>query len=248
MLWYKAWRESYLRLLLSAAAIAGLCLVHTLFESRFYPGVAHDHPGVHNYIQYIHWMIFGGSARAMLQLSCLLLGLGGLQRDRKQNTLGFTLALPVSRFNLVGTRVLVGFLQVFALATIPSIIVPAVSHLMGQHVPLDYALRFIPLWAAGGAFTFAISFLASVLFPSEYVSLAVAYMVYVFYLAAARYPTLQRFHLHVADFMSGLLPHYLDRTTMLWSNTYALSPIAGFLAAAIMLFVLGGFVTIKQDL
>jgi hypothetical protein len=47
-----------------------------------------------------------------------------------------------------------------------------------------------------------------------------------------RHPSLSQFHLHAADFMSGLFPHYLDRTTMLWTNTYALLPIAGFLAAA----------------
>jgi ABC-2 type transport system permease protein len=87
-----------------------------------------------------------------------------------------------------------------------------------------------------------------VLFSSEYVSLATAYLAYMFYLAAVRHPSLSRFHLHAADFMSGLFPHYLDRTTMLWTNSYALSPIAGFLAAAMMLLVLGGIVTIKQDL
>src|SRR5215468_571880 len=97
MLWYKAWRESSMRFLLSASAIAVMCLVYTLFHERLYPGVAHDHAGVRNYTQYIHWTIFGGVVRGLLQLSCLLLGLGGLQRDRKQNTLGFTLALPTSR-------------------------------------------------------------------------------------------------------------------------------------------------------
>ena len=48
--------------------------------------------------------------------------------------------------------------------------------------------------------------------------------------------------------MTGVFPHYLDRTTMLWTNTYPLFPIAGFLAAATMLVLLGSIVTIKQDL
>ncbi|MFZ0518469.1 MAG: hypothetical protein WBG23_03015 [Acidobacteriaceae bacterium] len=248
MLWYKAWRESRMRFLLSAGIIAAMCLAYTLFQARLYPGVAHDHPNVRTYIQYIHWTIFGGATRGLLQLSCLVLGLGGLQRDRQQNTLGFTLALPVSRLNLVASRAALGIVQVFALSALPSLVVTAASHLAGERLPLGYALRFIPLWAAGGIFTFAVSFLASVLFSSEYVSLAVAYLVYVFYLAAARYPGLRPFHLHVADFMTGVFPHYLDRTTMLWTNTYPLSPIAGFLAAAMMLFLVGGIVTIKQDL
>jgi len=248
MLWYKAWRESSLRFLLSTAVITLMCLAYTLFHSRLYPGVVHETPRVHNYTQYIHWTIFGGATRGMLQLSCLLLGLGGLQRDRKQNTLGFTLALPVSRLSLVASRATLGLLQVLALASIPSLVVTAASHLAGQLLPLDYALRFIPLWAAGGIFTYAISFLASVLFSSEYVSLAVAYVTYVFYLAASRHPSLSRFHLHVADFMSGLFPHYLDRTTMLWTNTYALTPIAGFLIAALALVSVSTVVTTRQDL
>jgi hypothetical protein len=248
MLWYKAWRESRMRFLLSAAIIAAMCLVYTLFHTQLYPGVAHDHPNVRSYIQYIHWTIFGGVTRGLLQLSCLLLGLGGLQRDRKQNTLGFTLALPVSRVSLVVSRASLGLIQVLMLSAVPSLVVTAASHLAGERLPLDYALRFIPLWAAGGIFTFAVSFFSSVLFSNEYVSLAAAYLTYMFYLAAVRHPRLSRFHLHAADFMSGLFPHYLDRTTMLWTNTYALLPIAAFLAAAMILLLLSGMVTLKQDL
>lgn len=248
MLWYKAWRESRWRFLLSAAVLTLMCLIYTLFQNRLYPSIAHATPRVQNYIQYIHWTIFGGSTRGMLQLSCLLLGLGGLQRDRKQNSLGFTLALPVSRFSLIASRAAVGMLQVVVLAAIPSLLVPEASHVVGQQLPLDYAIRFVPLWIMGGIFTYAISFLASVLFSSEYVSLAVAYLSYIFYLAATRYPSLRRFPLHVADFMSGLFPHYLDRTTMLWSHTYALIPIAGFLAVAFGLFALSGVVSARQDL
>ena len=248
MLWYKAWRESRVRFFISAAVIVLMCLFYTLLQRRLYPWVTHETPRVQNYTQYIHWTIFGGATRGILQLSALLLGLGGLQRDRKQDTLGFTLALPASRMSLVVSRAALGLVQVVALSIIPSIIVTAASHLVGQQLPLGYALPFIPLWAAGGMFTFAISFLCSVVFESEYVSLGVAYVTYIFYLAAVRHPTLARLHLHVADFMSGLFPHYLDRTTMLWTNTYASAPIAGFFAAAVVLVCLSGVVTTMQDL
>jgi ABC-type transport system involved in multi-copper enzyme maturation permease subunit len=248
MLWYKAWRESQVRFLLSAALITGMCLVYTLFESRLYPSVAHGTPRVTNYTQYIHWTVFGGAARGIFQLSCLLLGMGGLQRDRKQNTLGFTLALPVSRWSLIASRAVVGALQVLVLAMLPPFLITGASHVMHHQLPLAYGLPFVPLWAVGGMFTFAISFLCSVLFPSEYVSLAVAYITYIFYLAASRHPTLQPYHLHVADFMSGMLPKYLDRSTMLWGNSYALMPIAGFFVAAVVLLAIGATVTQQQDL
>jgi ABC-2 type transport system permease protein len=248
MLLYKAWRESSMRFLISAGVIAALCLMYALLHKQFYPGIAHEHPGVRNYLQYIHWTVFGGVVRGLLQLSCLLLGLGGLQRDRRQNTLGFTLALPVSRFRIVASRAALGLVQVLALTAIPTMILPAASHLAGQQLPFDYAVRFIPLWFAGGCFTFAISFVASALFASEYVSLAVAYVTYIFYLAAVRHPYLGRVHLHVADFMSGMFPHYLDRGTMLWSGSYALLPIAGFFAAAAVLVLLSSLVVRRQDL
>src|SRR4051812_3132249 len=119
MLLYKAWRESRMRFLLSAAIIGLMCLVYTLFHARLFPGVAHDHPTVTTYIQYLHSTIFGGLTRGLLQMSCLVLGLGGLQRDREQNRLGFTLALPVSRIRLVASRATLGMLQVVALSAVP---------------------------------------------------------------------------------------------------------------------------------
>lgn len=248
MLLYKAWRESSMRFLISATVIAALCLMYTLFYKQFYPGIAHEHAGVRNYVQYIHWTVFGGAVRGLLQLSCLLLGLGGLQRDRRQNSLGFTLALPVSRFRIVVSRAALGLAQVLALAAIPTIILPAASRLVGEQLPLDYAVRFVPLWFAGGCFTFAISFVASVLFASEYVSLAIAYVTYIFYLAAVRHPAFRGVPLHVADFMSGMFPHYLDRGTMLWGGSYALLPIAGFLVATTVLVLLSSLVVRRQDL
>jgi ABC-type transport system involved in multi-copper enzyme maturation permease subunit len=181
-------------------------------------------------------------------LTCLLLGLGGLQRDRKQNTLGFTLALPVSRTSLVLSRAGVGLLQIVALSLIPAFAVTAGSHMVHQELPLSYGIRFAPLWAAGGIFTFAISFLSSVIFSSEYVSLAVAYITYIFYLAGVRHPRLAAYHLHAADFMSGFLPNYLDRTTMLWGSTYALAPILWFFVAGLTLIAVGTMVTARQDL
>ncbi len=86
------------------------------------------------------------------------------------------------------------------------------------------------------------------IFSSEYVSLAVAYLGYIFYLAAVRHPRLGAYHLHVADFMSGIFPHYLDRTTMLWTGSYAVTPIAGFLATALLLVAASGLIASRQDL
>ena len=87
MIWYKAWRESRTRFFIGAGVIVVLCLINVLFERRLMPELVHDRPYVHTYGQYMYWKVFGGQVRGMMQTVCLLLGLGGLQRDRKQGTL-----------------------------------------------------------------------------------------------------------------------------------------------------------------
>jgi len=248
MLWYKVWRESSLRFLISALAIAGVCLVRVLFEPRLFPGVAQEAPAVHNYIQYLYWTIFGGAARGLFQLCCLLLGLGGLQRDRNQNSLAFTLALPVSRPRLVVTRAAVGFVQVFALSLLAPFLIWATSPIVHQSMPLSYGLGFIPYWTIGGFFTFGVTFLCSVIFTSEYTALAVGYLSYVFYLAACRLPRLRPYSMHAADFMSARLGRALNPHTLLWTGNIPFAPIAGFTLAAIILIAASTFVTMRQDL
>ena len=248
MLWYKAWRESSVRFLISAAAIASICLLRVLFERRFFPGVAHEAPGVTNYIQYLFWTVFAGGVRGLMQLSCLLLGLGGLQRDRKQGTLGFTLALPVGRVRLVASRAMVGLLQIIALSLLPALIVWAGSPVIGEHVPLSYGLGYVPFWIVGGLVTYAVAFVCSVIFQSEYVALAVSYVSYMFYLAACRHPRLGEYPLHVADFMSGRLGHALDRHTDLWTGVFPVTMVCGYVVAALAMLSLSALVTTRQDL
>lgn len=247
MLWYKVWRESRVRFLIAVAIIAAVCLARVLFESRFFPGVVREAPYVHNYTQYLFWTIYGGGTRGLLQLCCLLLGLGGLQRDHKQNTLGFTLALPISRPRLVITRALVGALQIFVLSLLPPFLLWAASPLVHQSAPLSYGLGFVPLWTIGGLFTFGVTFLCSVIFSSEYTALAVGYVSYVFYLAACRYPSLRPYPLHVADFMSGRMGGFLDAHTLLWTGTISLTLIAGFMLAAFALIAVSALITAHQD-
>jgi ABC-2 type transport system permease protein len=249
MLWYKVWRESSVRFLVSATALAGVCVVRVLFEHRFFPDVAHERPCVHNYIQYLYWTIFGAGGRGVLQLSCLLLGLGGLQRDRKQNTLGFTLALPVSRPRLVAIRALVGYLQIFALSLLPPFIVWAASPLVHQSMPLSYGLNFLPFWTIGGFATFSITFLCSVLFTGEYTAFAVGSVSYFFYIVVCQSVAPFRLYpVHVAEFMGGRLGNVIDPHTLLWTGNSSLTLLAGFALAAITLIAASALITARQDL
>jgi hypothetical protein len=248
MLWYKAWRESRVRFFIAFAAVGGITLARVLFVQRLYPGVAHEAPHVHNYLQYIVWTVFGGGVRGMLQLSSLLLGLGGLQRDRKQGTLGFTLALPISRVRLVASRIFVGFAQIVALSLAPPIFIWALSPVVHQSIPLAYGMHYVPFWVLGAMATFCFTFLCSVIFTSEYTALVVGYMVYMFYLAGARYPALRPYPLHIADFMSGALGNVMDRHTDLWTGGFPLPLLCGYLLASVAVLSLSAWITTRQDL
>jgi hypothetical protein len=70
--------------------------------------------------------------------SCGIRGLGGLQRERTHNTAGFTLALPVSPFRVVGIQVMAGMVELALLALIPAILIPSLSILIHQSYPLSH--------------------------------------------------------------------------------------------------------------
>jgi ABC-2 type transport system permease protein len=248
MVWYKVWRESQVRFFIGVGVIVALCLMDVLLARRLMPALIREQPIVHTYAQYIYWKVFGGAVRGVTQLLCLLLGLGGLQRDRKQGTLGATLALPVSRTRLIAARAVVGMAEVAALTLLPVVVLWAGSMLVGEQFSPAQSLPFVPLWFAGGMLTFSISFLSSVIFQSEYTALATAYVAYVFYLAGTHHPKLRIYPLNVGDLMNGWLGHFINPQTLGWSGTMPMAILCGFVAAALCLFVTAAWITSRQDL
>lgn len=191
MLWLKGWHESRVRFLLIALTLSAVCAFAVLFE----PYVQQHrlpvplHTGNGAYSEYIYNLIFAGTAKGIFALLVIFLGLGGLQRERAQNTAGFTLALPVSRLRIVGTQIVVGILELAALALIPTILIPGLSTFVHRLYPLPVALHFSVLWFFGGLVIFAASFLLSVVTPGEYTAPVACYLVLVFHtLVAAWHP------------------------------------------------------------
>jgi hypothetical protein len=199
MLWYKAWRESQTRFLLSAVMIAGLCAGFVVFHSEG-AGIT-GRPLT--YVEYIWRIVYKGYLREFFVMLALLLGIGGLLRERDHGTAGFTLALPVSRLHLAGVRAAVGFLEVATLSLVPALVIPALSPLAGQFYPWPQAFEFSILWAAGGAFIFAIGFLASSVFAGEYTAPVAAFLALLLYSGIADLPFLEHYSLDVHDIMSG---------------------------------------------
>ena len=158
MLWYKAWRESRTRFLLSAVTIAGLSAGFVVFHRA--AAEISDKPLT--YMEYIWRIVYKGYLRELYVLLALLLGVGGLLRERDFGTAGFTLALPVSRL-----RAAVGLAQVAVLSLLPALVIPSLSPFIGQIYPWPQALQFARLWGAGGALIFMMGFLASSLFAEH---------------------------------------------------------------------------------
>ena len=248
MVWYKVWRESRVRFELGVAVVATLCLAYVLLAGRLMPGLTHQRPPIRTYDQYLYWEIFSGPVLMLTQILFLLLGLGGLQRERKQGTAGFTLALPVGRGRMVAWRAIMGLLQVAAIAMVPIVVLSAASPLVGERFVPQHGLAFLPLWIIGGMVTYSLAFLCSVLFTSEFTALGAAYGVFLLYQLATRMPNMHPHLLSVGDLMIGKLGNSINLQTLEWTGTIPLVALCEFTAVALCLFVAAGWVTSRQEL
>src|ERR1700737_532601 len=165
MLWYKAWRESRARFLLSAVALAVICGSFVFFHRDASTGIS-DEPI--SYPVYIWRITYKGYLRELFMILTILLGVGGLAREREHRTVGFTLALPVSRWRLLATRTLVGLAEVVLLAALPPLALPFLSPFLGLSYQRAEAWAFAILWASVGPLIFGMGLLASVLFAGEF--------------------------------------------------------------------------------
>ena len=248
MVWYKVWRESQVRFLLGVAVLATLCLAYVLLSGRLMPGLIHQRPPIHTYDQYVYWEIFSGPVLMLTQILFLLLGLGGLQRERKHGTVGFTLALPVGRGRMVAWRAIMGLLQVVAISLVPILVLSATSPLVSERFALQHGLVFVPLWIIGGIATYSLAFLFSVLFTNEFAALGAAYGVFLIYQLTTRLPNLHPHLLSVGDLMIGKLGNMINLQTLEWTGTIPLTALCEFTAIALCLFVAAGYITRRQEL
>lgn len=217
MLWLKAWRESRVRFLLIALTLSTLCAFAVLFEPYMQqhqlPIALHMRKGV--YTEYIYNLIFGGTAKGVFALLVIFLGLGGLQRERAHNTVGFTLALPVSRIQVIGTQIAVGMIELAMLALIPAILIPGLSTFTHRSYPLPVALHFGVLWFFGGLIIFAASFLLSVTTPGEYTAPVACYLALVIHTLVAAWRPLAPYRLNLMWIMG-------EFQTMRWDAAHSL--------------------------
>jgi len=166
MLWYKAWLETRWRFLIGLAIM--ICSA---------AGVVFTYPKVQELLPSIPTLDVGGELGRRIReaallareyrgfvwsqgfrqnlaqigtLFAVLLGTGGFYSGRAAL---FTLSLPVSRGRLIAVNAGAGLAQWFALALIPSLLIPVLSPAIGQHYDIGSALvHGLCLFCAGAMF------------------------------------------------------------------------------------------------
>ena len=231
MLFYKAWLESRTRFLLSLVTLAGLSAVFVFLNHDVRAAII-DHDVT--YQDYIWRSIFKGHLRDMFVMLSLMLGMGGLERERSYGTTGFTLALPIPRWRFAAARGLAGMIETAVLAFLPAVIVPLLSPLAAQSYSWGTSLEYGLLWTVGGLLIFAIGFLASIVFIGEYSAPIAAIALLVAYSFTADLPGVERFVVDIHDTMNGTGPH-------------GFPTLAAISSLAISMIGLGGYITMRKD-
>jgi ABC-2 type transport system permease protein len=164
-------------------------------------------------------------------MAVVLLGMGGLVREKAIGTSSLTLSLPVSRAHLLGVRIAIGVLEAITLGVVPWATIFLVSSAGGMPVEFRQVGFYVLLLVGGGLVYFAMAVLVSSLVEGEYTAPAVAFGL-VFLTAILVDVWLRRFNpwrLVTGDF-------YIDRNTYLlprhfpWKGT-----VASLVVAASML-------------
>ena len=89
-------------------------------------------------------------------------------RERAHHTAVFTLALPVSRIQLITAHTAVGLAETAVLALLPALLIGLLSAVVHESCPIGESLRYSLLRLICGVFIFAVSFLLSVIVRGEY--------------------------------------------------------------------------------
>jgi ABC-2 type transport system permease protein len=166
-------------------------------------------------------------------LSVVLLGVGGLVREKATGTSSLTLSLPVSRARLLGVRIGVGVLEAITLGVPPWATIFLVSCVGGMPVLLGQVAFYAHLLVGGGLVYFAMAVLVSSLVEGEYTAPAVAFGLV--FLATILFDTrFRRFNLW--RLVTG--DYYVDKKTFLLSGHFPwLGTLASLSVGALMLLV-----------
>lgn len=235
MLWYKAWLETRARFLTSLATLVIFCAVFVGHaQSLIRPQWKSDFNRllfVNQQFVVIIWV-----------LAVVLLGMGGIVREKVIGTSSLTLSFPVSRARLLSTRVGMGVVQAVALAVVPWITVCVVLWLAGKPFGIDQIGSYVLLLTVGGLVYFAMAVLVSSLIAGEYTAPALA--IGVALLSAIVFDAwFRRFNLW--RLVTGDLS--IDRSTFLLSRHLPLPGLVASLLVAVLLVLASISIVRRRD-
>jgi ABC-2 type transport system permease protein len=168
VLWYKAWLETRSRFLTCLATLTIFCAVFVGHAQGIIgPGWKTDN----NRLLFVTQQF----VVIMWILAVVLLGMGGIIRERAIGTSSLTLSLPVSRARLLGIRIGMGVLQAIALAVVPWTTIFLVSSFSRMPILITQVGFYVLLLIGGGSAYFAMAVLVSSLVEGEYTAPAVAF-------------------------------------------------------------------------
>jgi ABC-2 type transport system permease protein len=180
MLWYKSWLETRWRFLLCLAGLVFCCGFFVFANGtgdgfRRLPSFAFTSRSARELLFRAHQGLV-----ALFPIAAILLGMGGLLRERAANVSSFTLALPISRTRLVLSRIGVGVLETVILALAPWFTMLGILYFyLGQPVSFAYAWSLLLALLGGGLLIFAMAVLVSSVIEGEYTAPVVAFGLFV---------------------------------------------------------------------
>jgi ABC-2 type transport system permease protein len=168
MLWYKAWLETRSRFLTCLATLTIFCAVFVGHaQALIRPEWHRDFNRllfVTQQFLVIVWI-----------LAVVLLGMGGIVREKASGISSLTLSLPVSRTRLLGVRIATCVLEAITLGVVPWITILLISSIAGMPVILSQVGLYVLLLVAGGLVYLAMAILVSSVVAGEYTAPAVAF-------------------------------------------------------------------------
>jgi ABC-type transport system involved in multi-copper enzyme maturation permease subunit len=239
MLWYKAWIETRARFLVCLAVMLLPVYNFLVWKKLLLPGETDDR---FFYLKTLFGYHFG--AALIWIFSAILLGLGGLARERAIGSSSLTLTLPVSRMYLVCVRVAVGMFQAMTLAIVPWFSYFCISFFRRTPFSISQAAGCILILLCGGAVYFAASILISSIVEGEYTAAAVAYGLVILAVVLSEHVAMLK-GMSPLDLVTGAA--YIDKQTSLFSAGLPWATILGCLSVAASMVVLSIAITRWRD-
>lgn len=180
MLWYKAWLETRSRFLVSLVTLTAFSSI--FFHHALYISCSNTLPCPEKISRSERWsefhrLLFINHQYVVIMwiLAVVVLGMGGLVREKALGTSSLTLTLPVSRARLMRVRVATGVFQAIALGVVPWLAVFIISSRARMPISVAQVGFYILLLVGGGLIYFAMAVLVSSLVSGEYTAPALAF-------------------------------------------------------------------------